>query len=68
MRSVAAALAIAWALANLAAAYAMVTGAFVSKTAMKEGILAQASLLLGGAAIEALSIVLIWQCVRMIRR
>jgi hypothetical protein len=68
MRTVAAALAIAWALANLAAAWVMLTGAFVSKTAMKEGILSQAALLLGGAGIEALSIVLIWQSVRMVRR
>jgi hypothetical protein len=68
MRTVAAALAIAWALANLAAAWVMLTGAFVSKTAMKEGILSQAALLLGGAGIEALSIALIWQSVRMVRR
>ena len=68
MRMVAAALAIVWAVANLAAAWAMLTGAFVSKTAMKEGILSQASLLLGGAGIEVLSIALIWQCARTIRR
>jgi hypothetical protein len=68
VRPAVAALGIAWATLNLAAAYAMLTGAFVSKTAMKEGIISQAALLLGGAGIEVLSIVLIWQCVRMVRR
>jgi hypothetical protein len=61
-------LGIIWALANVAMSYVMVTGAFVAKTAIKEGIPAQAALLLGGIGIEVLSFALIWQCMRMLRR
>lgn len=68
MRPTVAILGIVWALANLAAAYVMISGAFVAKTAIKEGILSQAALLLGGMAIEVLAIALIWQCARALRR
>lgn len=68
MRALAAVLAVLWALASMLMSYLMVTSSFVSKTAMKEGVLAQASLLLGGVTIEALSIALVWQAVRMVRR
>jgi ABC-type polysaccharide/polyol phosphate export permease len=68
VRPAAAVLGMLWSLASLAMSYAMVTGAFVAKTAMKEGLPAQAALLLGGIGIEVLSFALIWQCMRMLRR
>ncbi len=67
MRGTAVALAIAWAAANLAASFFMVSSTFVAKTAIKEGPPAQAALMLGGIAIEVLSVALIWQCVRILR-
>lgn len=67
MRPLVAVLGVVWVAANLLMSYFMVTSSFVSKTAMKEGILSQAALLLGGVSIEILSIALIWQCVRMLR-
>jgi hypothetical protein len=54
-----------WTLANLAVAYFFVTGAFVAKTAAKEGILAQLSLLLGGVLIAGFAILLGRECIRM---
>ena len=45
----------------------MVTSAFLAKTPAKEGILAQAALLLGGLGIAVLSAALVWQCVRTVR-
>lgn len=67
MRTVAAVVALTWALANLAASFFMVSSTFVAKTAIKEGVLAQASLMLGGVAIEVFAIALAWQCVRILR-
>lgn len=61
-------LAVLWGLASMLMSYLMITSTFVSKTAIKEGIPAQASLLLGGVSIEVLSIALVWQAVRMVRR
>ena len=55
-----------WSLANLVVAYFFVTGAFVAKTAAKEGILAQLSLLLGGVLIAGFAILLARECVRML--
>jgi hypothetical protein len=55
-----------WTLANLAVAFFFVTGAFTAKTAAKEGILAQLSLLLGGVLIAAFAILLARECVRML--
>ena len=67
MRRAVAALALLWGALNILVSYLFVTSAFVAKTAVKEGILSQASLLLGGVAIEVFAAVLIWQCLRIIR-
>ena len=67
MRPLAALLGLLWTLANLVVAYFFLTGAFVAKTAAKEGILAQLSLLLGGVLIAAFAILLARECVRMLR-
>ncbi len=67
MRATAAVLAIIWALASLTASFFMVGSTFVAKTAIKEGVLAQASLMIGGIGIEVFSVALIWQCLRMLR-
>ena len=55
-----------WSLANLVVAYFFLTGAFVAKTAAKEGILAQLSLLLGGVLIAGFAVLLARECVRML--
>lgn len=65
MRRFVALLGLVWSLANLAVAYLFLTSAFVAKTAAKEGILAQLSLLLGGALIAGFAILLARECVRM---
>ena len=65
MRPVVAVLGLLWSLANLVIAYFFVTSAFVAKTAAKEGILAQLSLLLGGVLIAAFAVLLARECVRM---
>ena len=65
MRPLVAVLGLVWSLANLAIAYFFVTSAFVAKTAAKEGILAQLSLLVGGVLIAAFAILLARECVRM---
>ena len=67
MKAVAAALGIAWAAFNVLVSFFMVSSFLTAKTVIKEGIPAQAALLLGGVAIEALAVVLMWQCVRMLR-
>jgi hypothetical protein len=67
VRRSAAVVGLVWGLVNLLAAYIMVTSAFLSKTAAKEGIASQASLLLGGIAIGYFTIALLRQCVRMLR-
>jgi hypothetical protein len=66
MRQLAALLGLLWSLANLAVAYFFLTSAFVAKTAAKEGILAQLSLLLGGVLIAGFAILLARECVRML--
>jgi hypothetical protein len=66
VRRLAALLGLLWSLANLVVAYFFVTGAFVAKTAAKEGILAQLSLLLGGVLIAGFAILLARECVRML--
>ena len=58
MKRLAALLALLWALPHLVVAYWMLTGAFVAKTAQHEGILAQASLLLGGLLIAIFAVLL----------
>lgn len=67
MRPAVAVLGLLWGAFNVAVSFLMVSSSFVAKTAIKEGIPAQASLLLGGAAIEVLAVVVMWQCVRMLR-
>jgi len=66
VRPVAALLGLLWSLANLVVAYFFLTSAFVAKTAAKEGILAQLSLLLGGVLIAAFAVLLVRECVRML--
>lgn len=51
MRRVAAILGILWAAVNLVLAVLFLINSFTAKTAMKEGILAQLALLIGGALI-----------------
>jgi ABC-type polysaccharide/polyol phosphate export permease len=58
-------LGLVWSLANLVIAYFFLTSAFVAKTAAKEGIVAQLSLLLGGVLIAAFAVLLARECVRM---
>jgi hypothetical protein len=65
VRRLVAVLGLLWTLANLAVAYFFVTSAFVAKTAAKEGILAQLSLLLGGVLIAGFAILLARECMRM---
>lgn len=66
MRAAVAALGLVWALGNLLVAYFFVTSAFVAKTAAKEGILSQLSLLVGGLVIAAFALLLARQCVSLI--
>jgi hypothetical protein len=54
-----------WCLANLGIAYFFVTSAFVAKTAAKEGILAQLSLLVGGVLIAGFAILLARESIRL---
>ncbi len=68
MKPLVAVLGLVWSLANLVIAYFFVTSAFVAKTAAKEGILAQLSLLIGGVLIAAFAILLARECVRMFSR
>jgi hypothetical protein len=65
MRPLVAVLGLIWSLANLAVAYFFLTSAFVAKTAAKEGIMAQLSLLVGGVLIAAFAVLLARECVRM---
>jgi hypothetical protein len=66
VKRVAAILALLWCVPNLVLAYWMVQGAFVAKTAMHEGILAQASLLLGGLLIAVFTLFLVRLCLRIV--
>ncbi len=59
-------LALLWCLPNLVVAFWMVQGAFVAKTAMHEGILAQVSLLLGGILIALFALLLARVCFRIV--
>jgi len=56
MKRIVAVLAIVWAAANVVVAYLFVTNAFVAKTAAKEGLPAQAALLLGGLLIAVFAV------------
>jgi hypothetical protein len=66
VRRLVAVLALFWALANIGMSFFFVMGAFTSKTAAKEGVLAQLSLLGGGVLIAALGLLLAWQCFRVL--
>ncbi|HEV8670819.1 MAG TPA: hypothetical protein VGS01_08795 [Candidatus Limnocylindria bacterium] len=66
MRPLVALLGLLWCVANLGVAYFFLTGAFVAKTAAKEGILAQLSLLVGGVLIAGFAILLARECLRML--
>lgn len=68
MKPVVAVLGLLWSLAHLAIAYFFVTSAFVSKTAAKEGFVAQLSLLVGGVLIAGFAILLARECVRLFGR
>jgi hypothetical protein len=67
MRRLVALLGLIWSLANLGVAYFFLTSAFVAKTAAKEGIPAQLSLLLGGVLIAGFAVLLARECVRMLK-
>jgi hypothetical protein len=66
VRRAAALLALTWAVANAVLSYFFLTSAFVAKTAAKEGLLAQLSLLVGGVLIAGFAILLARVCVRML--
>lgn len=67
MRPFVAALALIWGLFTFAVSFFMISNVFVAKTVIKEGVAAQAALLLGGITIEVLAVVLIWQSARIVR-
>ena len=60
-------MALIWAVGNLALAYFFLTGAFVAKTAAKEGLAAQAALLLGGLLIGGFALMLGRQSLALLR-
>lgn len=66
MKVIAAILAAIWAAGDLVLAALMIFGAFTAKTAAKEGVMAQASLLLGGMLIGIFALALGWVCLRML--
>ena len=66
MKRLVAVLSLLWCVAMLVVTYWMVTGAFVAKTAQHEGILAQASLLLGGLLVGVFSVALVRQSLRVL--
>jgi len=59
-------LALVWCAINVVVAYWMLTGAFLAKTAAKEGLIAQASLLLGGLLIVGFTFLLGRLCLRIL--
>ena len=65
MKRLAAVLGLLWCAVNLVVAYWMLTGGILAKTAQHEGIVAQASLLLGGLLVAVFSVLLGRQCLRM---
>jgi len=67
MKRLVAILALLWAALNVVIAYLFVTNAFVAKTAIKEGLPAQAALLLGGALIAVFAVALARQSLRILR-
>jgi len=67
MKRLVAILELLWAAVNVMIAYLFITNAFVAKTAIKEGLPAQAALLLGGALIGAFAVTLAWQSLQILR-
>jgi hypothetical protein len=67
VKTVAGAFGLVWAIVNLVLAYYFLADAFVAKTAGKEGILAQASLLLGGLLMGIFALLVARVCVRLVR-
>jgi len=67
MKRLVAILALLWAAVNVVLAYFFIAGAFVAKTAIKEGLPAQAALLLGGALIAVFAVALARQSLRILR-
>ena len=68
MRTVAAILGIAWAVLNLVLAGLFVASSFTKTTPMKEGILAQLALLIGGLLILGMGWLLAQQSWRLLRQ
>ena len=67
MKRLVAILELLWAVVNVVIAYLFVTNAFVAKTAIKEGLPAQAALLLGGALIAVFAATLARQSLQILR-
>jgi len=67
MKRIVAVLAIVWAAANVVVAYLFVTNAFVAKTAAKEGLPAQAALLLGGLLIAVFAVMVAREALALFR-
>ena len=67
MKRLVAILELLWAAVNVVIAYLFITNAFVAKTAIKEGLPAQAALLLGGALIAVFAGTLAWQSLQILR-
>jgi hypothetical protein len=68
MKRLVAVLELIWAVAHLVIAYLFVTSAFTAKTAIKEGLLAQAVLLLGGIFMAILAVALARECLKVLGR
>jgi hypothetical protein len=66
MKRLVAVLILLWCLASVVVGYWMVTGAFLAKTAAHEGLVAQASLLLGGLLIVGFTVLLARLCLRIL--
>ena len=67
MKVVTVALAFLWAAISLVTSLFMITSSFLAKTPAKEGIPAQAALLLGGIGIAVMSVAVFWQGARTMR-
>ena len=65
MKRLAAILALIWCVGNLVVAYWMITG-FLAKTPQHEGIVAQASVLLGGLLVLVFSVLVARQSLRIL--
>ena len=68
MRLVVAVAGLVWVAVNAILAILMVANAFIAKTAAKEGLPAQAALLLGGLLIGAFALLVAWECYRVVTR